>query len=66
MKPVRFTRPEPYGVDHVVIAERVVRWHGDEANGRRCTRIVLDTGERITVAEDVDTVERKLREAVRS
>lgn len=61
--PLYFTRYEPYGLDHVVLAERVVRWHSDESNGRRVTRILLDNGERITVAEDVDTVGRMVRSA---
>lgn len=64
MTPVRFPCVSTPG-DHVVIAERIVRWERSGLNHGRNTRIVLDNGETITVGDDVDTVERKVREAGR-
>ncbi|MFN3302795.1 MAG: hypothetical protein ACK44A_03645 [Roseateles sp.] len=64
MTPVRFQHLSE-STDHVVMVERIVRWERSSSNWGSATRIVLDTGEAITVGESVDDVERKVREAAR-
>lgn len=46
-----------------VNADRVMNWHRIDYNGRDGTKIILDNGSEVTVADSDYEVARKLKEA---